>query len=215
VWDLRARRWLWRSDRQKDRIWRVAFSPDGRLLASAGNSSLGLWNARTGAPLMSPLTTDKDPNYLMHADVAFSPDGRLLAYRTGGEGTVLWDVARRRPSGPPLGGHKGLVQAIAFSPDGRLIATGGNDGAVILWDAAARQPVARFAGRYPVWTLAFRPDGGALAVEGDRQLVIWDVNEESWREEACRLANRNLSREEWGRFLGPVPYRATCSKVGR
>lgn len=214
LWDVPGRRWQARILRQqKDRIWSVAFSPDGRLLASGGNASLGLWDAKTGSPVMAPITSDRGEDYLLPTDVAFSRDGKLLAYRAGAQAIALWDVAHRRSIGIPLTGRGGTFTALAFSPDAKLLATGASNGAVVLWDVAARQPLGRPLDSMgeDIKSLAFRPDGRALAALADQRLVVWDLDETSWRALACRLANRNLTQEEWNRFFGPaVAYRETC-----
>jgi hypothetical protein len=63
-----------------------------------------------------------------------------------------------------------------------------------------------------VESLAFRPNGGALATLGDQRLVVWDVNEASWRKVACRIANRNLTQDEWKRVFGSAAaYHETCA----
>ena len=104
----------------------VAFSPDGRTLASAGDDHGGdgavrLWDVATRRQIGGPLTGLGQ----MRA-VAFSPDGTTLA-SGGGDGKVrLWDVATRRQIGGPLTGPD-PVNAVAFSPDGTTLATGGDD----------------------------------------------------------------------------------------
>ena len=60
--------------------------------------------------------------------------------------------------------------------------------------------------------LAFSPDGNALATLGiGNGVLIWDVRKSSWRRHACRLANRSLTRAEWSRIAGSIPYVKTCA----
>src|SRR6185437_12091955 len=103
----------------------VAFSPDGRLLATASSDGTArLWDPATGEHRRT-LTGEV-------SGVAFSPDGRLLA--TASDQTArLWDPAtgeHRRT----LTGHDGAVAGVAFSPDGRLLATASLVGTARLWD---------------------------------------------------------------------------------
>jgi WD40 repeat protein len=185
----------------------VAFSPDGKNLAAAAADQLILWDVASRQP--------RARHKVAVHSVAFSPDGKFLAVTDGNE-VILWDVV----SWLPLARHKGDFRRAAFSPDGRILATGGNE--VILWDVASwlplGGPIGRLMGRPQggIYSIAFSPDGKAMAAgysdgRGVGGVILYDVDPESWQRRACRIANRNLSWDEWIRFIGrDVPYGPIC-----
>ena len=177
-----------------DYVWRVAFSSDGKILASGSGEDtiISLWDIVTQQPLGQPLTV----NNSFGSRLTFSPDGKIFASVGCGNYSnlgcdsgelILWDVEARQPSGPPLKGHSRIITSLAFSPDGAIIASGSSDASIILWHVETRQPIGQpITGHTELISgLAFSPDGKILASGscelpgvGDcigGELMLWDV----------------------------------------
>src|SRR5438270_7856771 len=102
-----------------DLVYGVAFSPDGKLLATASfDNTVKLWDFAARKELRT-LTGHGKPVY----SVAFSPDGATLASASQDQTIRLWHVADGKPV-RTITGHGGIVDSVAFSPDGKLLASG-------------------------------------------------------------------------------------------
>ena len=137
----------------------IAFSPDGRRLATGSDDRLvRVWDAVSGACLQ----TFEGHTGLINS-VAFRPDGGTVLSCSVDQTFRQWDLASGKVMDERFG-HVGQVNAAAYSPDGLWIATGGADGTIRYWKATGGPAVAVLHGHTePVVRLTFSPDGRRVA----------------------------------------------------
>ncbi|MBI5477642.1 MAG: protein kinase [Deltaproteobacteria bacterium] len=149
----------------------VAFSADGRRLASAGRDrTIGIWEVAAGTRLAT-LTAHGDT---VHS-VRFSPDGALLASGGYDRRAFVWDLATGKVH-RALEGHRDWVVRVAFSPDGSTVATASQDRKVRFFGARDGRPTGPVLDHPDgVMGAAFAPTGGLLATGCfDGKVRLWD-----------------------------------------
>jgi WD40 repeat protein len=157
---------------------RLAFSPDGKTMATVSGNLMHFWDVTTGKAL-----TAEEGHTWGVAGVACSPDGKRVV-TAGGDGTVrVWDAATARELHRYRHNREGSA-CVAISPDGRTLAAGSHN-LVVRWELATGKALPPLpAGEGWIQCLAFSPDGKLLAGGGIDPLVrFWDprTGEESKR----------------------------------
>ena len=156
----------------------VAFSPDGQMLAIAGDTNKGIYLWAVALKQTKAILVGHTDKYTTNS-VAFSPDGNTLV-GGGSDGTVrLWDVVSEELN-TVLIGHSESVNSVAFSPDGSILASGSGDNTVRLWDMPSGQPKIILIGHLGgVNSVTFSPDGSTLASSATERTYnmvrLWDV----------------------------------------
>ncbi len=139
----------------------LAYSPDGKILASAsGLGKIFLWDSATGK-----LVGELEGHEQGVEAIIFVSNGKAI-FSAGKDGTIrLWDVEKREQA-QVLEGHEGPVHTIAITPDRSTLASGGHDGFLRLWNLATGKLISEspwFAAGVAITSVAFSPDGYTLA----------------------------------------------------
>jgi WD40 repeat protein len=148
----------------------VAFSPDGRSLASGSFNKLIVWTVANGGQV-----------WVAHpggavTSVAFSPDGRYLAAASLQGSVFVWKTAPWKLAAVLKASPTEPVRSVAFSRRGDLLAAGESGGRVVLWNVAGEHPIRTLSGdKNDVYTVAFSPTSDTLAAAGaGRNIVLWN-----------------------------------------
>jgi WD40 repeat protein len=176
----------------------VAFSHDGRYLASAAGDAVHLLDATRFRPVRTFARHDGRPG----VGLAFGPDSRLLALANGE--VSVWDVTTGKQVPSPFPGHGAAVCALAFSPDGRRLVSGGLDGQARVWRLDTGQTEHALDGHSGrVVGVALSPTGTLLA-SGDGE----PGPDEDLQEAATRLWDLPSGRlvRKWDGHLGPIRH---------
>jgi WD40 repeat protein/DNA-binding SARP family transcriptional activator len=190
------------------RAFPLASSPAGNLLALVTTD---------GGVLVLNIATGQARRTLHPDDVvtslAFGPDGTLATGTLSGK-VVLWKPRSTDRAGASVIVASGAVTSVAFDPSGQRFATTGDpDGSVRLWSTSTlqQQGTPLDTDRGATTTAALGPGGQRLLVINDRNNgFIWPTSPAAWEQRACAVAARNLTRQEWARFVTGHRYAKVC-----
>jgi serine/threonine protein kinase len=156
-----------------NKLYRLAFSPDGQILAGVGEKDIYLWKASDGSLFQSLRGTIS--GYFSGID--FSPDGKLMASAGGTDRVIhLWRIS----DGALLTSFQepGSVYSVAFSPDGKILASGLKSGNINLWDIEKGTLLRTLDGtKTSVAEIVFSPDGSYLASTASGAVDLWRMKD--------------------------------------
>jgi WD40 repeat protein len=208
----------------------VAFSPDGQTLAAGINGGVQFWTGTGGTWVRG--TRLKHPGSVY--SVAFDADGKFMAVGSTGfrhrliiSNVAVWDPRSSQwLSEQPLEGHEGRASNVVFDSAAKLLAFGipnaTRGGSVVLWDPARGARLVEATLELPgtVNGLAVRPKGAVLAASygpSDGRpggVALLPTSVESWIRRAGKMADRNMSWEEWRQYFPDEPrYHLTFSDL--
>jgi WD40 repeat protein len=167
----------YRSSAQRDFVQSLAFSPDGRLLASGEYRMVKLWQREPNLP---QFTLGADPV----SAFAASADGKWIATAAKDNVIRIWDAASGKPV-KELPGHTGTVNALKFSQDSTKLASGSADKTIRVWEVAAGKLFSQTETAGAVHTVAWAMAGKQIASAGGEPAIrLWELpakGDEAWK----------------------------------
>ena len=157
LWDIRTGEAIRHIGGHLTGVAGIAFSPDGRVVASADESgTIALWDVETGQEIRHFPRPD-GPNVIWNY-IAFGPDGQSIITTLEDNRIILWDTSTGREIRQFVG-HSARALSFRFSGDGQRGLTGSDDDSIILWDTATGSILRRWIYSSPVPRVDISADG--------------------------------------------------------
>jgi uncharacterized protein with WD repeat/mono/diheme cytochrome c family protein len=166
-----------------ERVYEVAYSPDGKWMATASGDpgqfgAVKLWLAEPqgGGKPVRDLLESTDCVFA----VAFSPDGKSLAAAGADRAIRIWDVESGQQKAM-IEDHADWIFDVAFSPDGKRLASASRDKTSKVFDVAKKESIVTFPGHgATVYAVAFSPDGKSVVTGGEDNLIrVWNPDDDA------------------------------------
>ena len=196
----------------------MAFLGDGKTLAVGYDEAiLRLWdltNPKRPQVINQPLSGFTGPIW----NLAFSPQNNILAAGCSDGKVWLWDMSdpqNPQALGQPAGSDIDGINKLVFSPNGKVLASVSKNN-IQLWDVSDPAHMVQLSQPLQGYTsgilyLVFTADGKSLITAGyDGVAWLWNIDTETWQSQACEIANRNLTYNEWVQYISSKAYHFTC-----
>ena len=169
MWSVPDGKELFNLSKQAGPVNDIAFSPDGKLIATAGEDGvIYFWDARQGV-YKSPIYNNENPVYTLD----FSPDSKLLVSGGADNNAAIWNVETGGLV-RTLRGHTGNIYSVAFNPTGDRIITGSSDRNAIVWNVADGSILQTLRGNYStIYGVDYAPDGLSMLTAASG-VKLWD-----------------------------------------
>jgi len=213
IWKLnRFKAILVRALKHDAPIKAIDFNPTNNNLIAAGiaDENIWFWDLRRSDKPLQILTSHEKSTEA----IAFSPNGRILVSGHENGAVLLWDMDHPEAPKQKFPSHKNTVSSVKFDSKGKMLASGSLDSEVRIWDLrkTATDNFLTLKHESGVWAIAFSPDD-KLLVSGcrDKNIYFWTPETSCLAQKACEKAQRNLSKDEWRKFIDPeIDYELTC-----
>jgi WD40 repeat protein len=196
-------------------IWALRISPDSRWLVTAGREDPTAWVWDLKDADAAPVQLSGHGKWV--TSMAISPDSRRLV--TVSEDPLedplvrVWDLADLSADPLLLRGHEWGMRSVCISSDNRLLVTGSDDKTVRIWqmDDLAENPIVLQGHKSAVTELAITLDNNWLMTASPYDTTcLWSLRLEDLINQACYLAGRNFSLDEWEQYFPKQDYHKTC-----